>query len=101
MEKLHQEPVGDIMARVIGDVQVFIVGFNEAIERDTGGGNMVSGYSLGGTILNAQYNYFPENVSDSVAHTYSYSYDDLNRLTYAENTVTSSYHDIAMAMSHT
>ena len=30
METLHREPVGGIMARIIGDTQVFIVGFNEA-----------------------------------------------------------------------
>jgi len=30
MERLHSEPVGDIMARIIGDTQVFMVGFNEA-----------------------------------------------------------------------
>ena len=30
MEWLHNEPVGDIMARMIGDTQVFMVGFNEA-----------------------------------------------------------------------
>lgn len=30
MEKLHNEPVGDIMARIIGDAQVFMTGFNEA-----------------------------------------------------------------------
>jgi len=30
MEKLHNQPVGGIMAHVIGDTQVFMVGFNEA-----------------------------------------------------------------------
>ena len=30
MEWLHNQPVGDIMARMIGDAQVFMVGFNEA-----------------------------------------------------------------------
>jgi len=30
MERLHREPVGGIMARLFGDSQVFIVGFNEA-----------------------------------------------------------------------
>jgi len=30
MERLHQEAVGDTMARVVGDTQVFMVGFNEA-----------------------------------------------------------------------
>ena len=30
MERLHSEPVGDIMARTIGDAQVFMAGFNES-----------------------------------------------------------------------
>jgi len=30
MERLHGEAVGDTMARIIGDTQVFMVGFNEA-----------------------------------------------------------------------
>ncbi len=30
METLHREPVGGIMARIIGDARVFITGFNEA-----------------------------------------------------------------------
>lgn len=30
MEWLHNEPVGDVMARIVGDTQVFKTGFNEA-----------------------------------------------------------------------
>ena len=30
MERMHNEPVGDIMARMIGDTQVFMIGFNES-----------------------------------------------------------------------
>ncbi len=30
MEWLHSEPVGDIMARIMGDAEVFMTGFNEA-----------------------------------------------------------------------
>ena len=30
MERLHREAVGDSMARIVGDTQVFMVGFNEA-----------------------------------------------------------------------
>jgi YD repeat-containing protein len=59
------------------------VGFSEAIEVDDGTGTMISGYSIGGNVLNARFTYQPTSIHDTLRQKYAYSYDDVNRLTAA------------------